>query len=85
MTKDMTEHVNNLVDNLINKKYEDTLEEHYLKCWQTLGVMCVHVVNTKPTIESIVNSSKSRNELLEDIMDTEIKLGDKIIEELGNE
>lgn len=82
MEKDMTEHVNNLVDNLVMAKHEDTLEEHYLKCWQTLGVMCVDMANKKPSIQSIVDSSKARNQLLEDIMDTEVKLGDQLIEEM---
>ena len=82
MEKDMTEYVNNLVNNLVTSKHEDTLEEHYLKCWQTLGVMCVDMANKKPSIQSIVDSSKARNLLLEDIMDTEIKLGDQFVEEM---
>lgn len=82
--KDMSIYVNNLVSNLISDKCEDTIEEHYIKSWQTLGVMCVDIVNTPITLDSVCNRAEARNNLLTDIFNTEEKLTSKFMEEMKN-
>lgn len=84
MSKDMDAHVNNLVDNLITTAKQDTLEEHYLRSWQALGVMCVHVANQPVDFHSICVRAEARNNLLSEIMTTEEKLADQFMEEIEN-